>query len=189
MTPDLEELIRQRAHAIWEREGHPHGRHEEHWQTAAAEITEELERIKAAHTPAGSEEADVPRKGRQRRTEGTGETSTSRPRKAAKAGSGGSSAPGTTDAAYGQDDQSAPRKRSRKATTEVQAEVTPGTAKAASRRGSKNTEVAQSEPASEAAPKTRRKTTQAAAASSDASAEKTPARRGRKPKDGAETIH
>ena len=33
--------IRERAHAIWEREGRPEGRHIEHWQQAAREIAEE----------------------------------------------------------------------------------------------------------------------------------------------------
>jgi hypothetical protein len=36
-----EERIRQRAHEIWEREGRPEGRHEEHWAQAIREITEE----------------------------------------------------------------------------------------------------------------------------------------------------
>lgn len=35
---DREERIRQRAHAIWEAEGRPEGRHEAHWQQARAEI-------------------------------------------------------------------------------------------------------------------------------------------------------
>ncbi|MGQ9368496.1 DUF2934 domain-containing protein [Azospirillum sp. A39] len=33
--------IRQRAHEIWEREGNPHGRHDEHWAQAEAEIAAE----------------------------------------------------------------------------------------------------------------------------------------------------
>lgn len=65
MTPDLEELIRHRAHEFWEQEGRPHGRHEEHWQRAAQEITQELERIKAAHTPATAEEIEAPAESRQ----------------------------------------------------------------------------------------------------------------------------
>ncbi|NAZ37207.1 DUF2934 domain-containing protein [Rubellimicrobium sp. CFH 75288] len=38
---DREERIRARAHAIWEREGCPDGRHEEHWRQATAEIDAE----------------------------------------------------------------------------------------------------------------------------------------------------
>ncbi len=33
-----EDRIRERAHRIWEEEGRPHGRHEEHWQRARREI-------------------------------------------------------------------------------------------------------------------------------------------------------
>jgi hypothetical protein len=35
---EREDRIRQRAHAIWEAEGRPEGRHEAHWQQACAEI-------------------------------------------------------------------------------------------------------------------------------------------------------
>lgn len=34
MATDREERIRQLAHEIWEREGHPHGREAEHWRLA-----------------------------------------------------------------------------------------------------------------------------------------------------------
>ncbi len=36
MTTDRDERIRQLAHQIWEREGHPHGRDAEHWRMAVA---------------------------------------------------------------------------------------------------------------------------------------------------------
>jgi hypothetical protein len=39
-----EEQIRIRSHTIWEREGCPEGRSEEHWQRAVAELNAELER-------------------------------------------------------------------------------------------------------------------------------------------------
>lgn len=35
-----EEIIRQRAHEIWEREGRPEGRQEDHWRLACREIAE-----------------------------------------------------------------------------------------------------------------------------------------------------
>jgi len=38
--PD-QDLIRARAHQIWEREGRPEGRHIEHWEMASAEIAAE----------------------------------------------------------------------------------------------------------------------------------------------------
>ncbi|UCI28178.1 DUF2934 domain-containing protein [Mesorhizobium sp. B2-8-5] len=38
---DGEERIRQRAHEIWEREGRPEGRQQEHWDQAVQEIEPE----------------------------------------------------------------------------------------------------------------------------------------------------
>ena len=51
--PDRDDLIRERAYHIWEREGRPHGRNDEHWQLAAEEIAAE-ERALAAQKPAAS---------------------------------------------------------------------------------------------------------------------------------------
>jgi hypothetical protein len=50
---DLQERIRERARAIWEREGRPEGRHDEHWRQAENEINAE------------SDAASVERKGRK----------------------------------------------------------------------------------------------------------------------------
>ena len=48
MRSDREERIRQRAYAIWQSEGHTHGREEEHWHRAEREIAaEEAEPNKA----------------------------------------------------------------------------------------------------------------------------------------------
>ena len=117
MTPDLEEMIRHRAHEIWEQEGRSHGRHEEHWQRAAGEITRELERIKAEHTPATAEEIEAPtapRRGRPRKTEAANQTAAPRKRRTSNAISSGELA----NAGEGQQD--APRKRGRKAAGEAQ---------------------------------------------------------------------
>ena len=38
---DREDRIRARAHQIWEEQGCPEGRHEEHWRQACAEFGEE----------------------------------------------------------------------------------------------------------------------------------------------------
>ncbi len=35
---DREDKIRQRAYGIWEAEGYPHGRHEDHWRRALSEV-------------------------------------------------------------------------------------------------------------------------------------------------------
>ncbi len=61
--------IAERAFQIWEREGQPHGRDQEHWQKAEAELLESIERMKntpikraaraaaAAKAPAKAEKA------------------------------------------------------------------------------------------------------------------------------------
>jgi hypothetical protein len=44
MDEDHLQRIRARAHALWEQEGRPEGRSEEHWQRACQELAEEDER-------------------------------------------------------------------------------------------------------------------------------------------------
>jgi len=46
MHHDDQDLIRARAHEIWEREGRPEGRHIEHWEMASAEIAAEAKPAK-----------------------------------------------------------------------------------------------------------------------------------------------
>ncbi len=41
MTDDQEQRIRLRAYALWEREGRPQGRDQEHWEQARREIETE----------------------------------------------------------------------------------------------------------------------------------------------------
>ena len=41
MTSDKQERIRQKAHAIWEKEGRPHGVHEKHWHQATKDVDDE----------------------------------------------------------------------------------------------------------------------------------------------------
>jgi hypothetical protein len=71
-TPTIEEKIRARAHAIWEREGRPEGQDLAHWQQAESEIAAEGE--PQAEAP-GEAAAKAPRRraaaaaGRTRRKE------------------------------------------------------------------------------------------------------------------------
>ena len=52
-TQTAEDAIRQRSYFIWEREGRPIGKEQEHWIRAKAELEAELEAtIKAARTRA-----------------------------------------------------------------------------------------------------------------------------------------
>ena len=46
MQHDDQDLIRARAHQIWEREGRPDGRHIEHWEMASAELGSEAKPAK-----------------------------------------------------------------------------------------------------------------------------------------------
>ena len=41
MDNEREQKIRERAHALWEQEGSPEGRHVEHWATAEREFDED----------------------------------------------------------------------------------------------------------------------------------------------------
>lgn len=41
MSDDRQQRIRQRAHAIWESQGRPHGADHDHWHQAAREIDAE----------------------------------------------------------------------------------------------------------------------------------------------------
>lgn len=47
---DKEDLIRDRAHAIWEREGRPEGAGDRHWEQARAEIAAEADPIGTTDT-------------------------------------------------------------------------------------------------------------------------------------------
>jgi len=55
MSLDVENKIRLRAYAIWEREGRPEGRHVEHWFLAQREIERETAQAAAASGISGGE--------------------------------------------------------------------------------------------------------------------------------------
>ncbi len=57
----INDRIRDRAHALWEAEGRPHGRHQEHWIQAVAEIATEgdAEREADAKARSGPPKHDV----------------------------------------------------------------------------------------------------------------------------------
>jgi len=48
MDPEIEEKVRARAHAIWEKEGRPHGKQFEHWERAKRLLAAEELRAGAA---------------------------------------------------------------------------------------------------------------------------------------------
>jgi hypothetical protein len=41
MNPEKHKLVEQRAYELWQAEGQPHGKHEEHWRQAIHEIEAE----------------------------------------------------------------------------------------------------------------------------------------------------
>lgn len=60
----FEERVRRKAHEIWESEGGPHGRAEDHWRIAAGLVAEEIARDRAdlpftGEVDGASEEADL----------------------------------------------------------------------------------------------------------------------------------
>jgi hypothetical protein len=59
MSDDRQHRIRQRAHAIWERQGHPHGSDREHWEQATREI--DAEDAAAKEKPARAAAAAKPK--------------------------------------------------------------------------------------------------------------------------------
>lgn len=52
MSDVREQKIRERAHAIWQQEGEPHGRDADHWHRAAGEIDSEQGPSVSASKPA-----------------------------------------------------------------------------------------------------------------------------------------
>jgi Protein of unknown function (DUF2934) len=66
MNAEMRQRIEQRAYALWQAEGQPHGKHEEHWQRAAREI--EAEERTSAGRSGNSRRAASPQ--RKRKTTG-----------------------------------------------------------------------------------------------------------------------
>src|SRR5690349_21805977 len=61
MTPEREQRIRERAYAIWLREGRPHGKDREHWRLAEAEVVaEEAAERETASSAAAAPSPDPP---------------------------------------------------------------------------------------------------------------------------------
>ena len=60
----IDNLIRERAYAIWEREGRPEGRERQHWEQAAREI---LAAGESARTSQKAKPGKAPPKARSRK--------------------------------------------------------------------------------------------------------------------------
>jgi hypothetical protein len=72
MTNEREERIRRRAHELWEKEGRPDGRHEDHWQQAMRDLDMDADEALQSESMKGVSAdpvQDRPSKGRKRRTE------------------------------------------------------------------------------------------------------------------------
>jgi hypothetical protein len=59
MIAELEALIRNRAYELWEQEGRPQGRHEQHWAQAVEEVARGIVLIKAGHGAAYGPSLDL----------------------------------------------------------------------------------------------------------------------------------
>jgi hypothetical protein len=66
MDDTADHPIRKRAHQIWEEEGRPHGKHEDHWKRAASEVhgLEDVPKSKAVKKAATKPEASAGQKPR-----------------------------------------------------------------------------------------------------------------------------
>jgi hypothetical protein len=71
---DQEGRIRKRAYEIWETEGRPHGRNEEHWEQATGEIRSEQKSV-ATPTVASKGRGTVAKSKRRGRTPANGVSS------------------------------------------------------------------------------------------------------------------
>jgi hypothetical protein len=61
---DDDDEIKARAHAIWEKEGRPHGRHHEHWDEARRQVEAERgQRASAVEPPGDVADQTAPVKG------------------------------------------------------------------------------------------------------------------------------
>lgn len=110
MTNHRDERIQTRAHEIWEREGHPHGRDSDHWDQATREIDAEDAQAASPKRRAANG-AKAPAKPRAPKAEGAAPK-----RRSTKADSG--AATGGTEAALG---ATSPASRRRKAAAEGEA--------------------------------------------------------------------
>jgi hypothetical protein len=82
MATSREEMIRARAQAIWEAEGRPEGRAQDHWEQAERELSAEATGEGAPQANgAASDEAAPARKGRKRAAAEDAEAAPAKPRR------------------------------------------------------------------------------------------------------------
>ncbi|UKJ75649.1 DUF2934 domain-containing protein [Azospirillum brasilense] len=85
LEQDRAERVRRRAHDIWERDGRPEGRHDEHWAQAEAEVDDEIR----AERQSEETESSAPDSSPKRRSKATGaKPATAKPKAAPKAARG-----------------------------------------------------------------------------------------------------
>ncbi|WP_188259555.1 DUF2934 domain-containing protein [Azospirillum tabaci] len=79
---DRAQRVRRRAHDIWEREGRPDGRHDDHWAQAEAEVDDEI-RAERQSEETESSAPDAPPKRRSKAT--AAKPAAAKPKAASKA--------------------------------------------------------------------------------------------------------
>jgi hypothetical protein len=84
MTDDRQERIRNRAHQIWQEEGHPAGQDERHWHQAAADIDREDATGKSSAAKKPSKKATGAAKAKAEPKEEKAAKKASKPKKTAK---------------------------------------------------------------------------------------------------------
>lgn len=186
MTNDREERIRERAHEIWEQEGRPQGRHDDHWERATREVdgggseaaqmasmkgvsADPSESAKGRKRRVGSAaEGEVPAKGRRSRSAG-GEAATSEGAQAGTASRGRRSGPREVTSEGTKPDAAPPssRRRSTKVAGAEGADASADAAQASTgrsrRRKTESTEASSEGATGEEMPKRGRRSAKSAA--------------------------
>jgi hypothetical protein len=90
MSDDRDQRVKERAYELWENEGRPSGRHDDHWDRARREIDDE-DRGRGSGVEAPPAESPAKRTAARRKP--AGETAAPRSRGRAGAGAGAGSPP------------------------------------------------------------------------------------------------
>lgn len=87
---DRAERVQRRAHDIWEREGRPDGRHDEHWAQAEAEVDDEIRaEQRSAETESSAPDVPAKRPAKAAAKPAATKSATAKPAAASKASRGG----------------------------------------------------------------------------------------------------
>lgn len=113
MSADMDKSIRERAYDIWENEGRPEGRSEQHWEQARAELTDQNQSTSATGKRKPAEAKPHATKAKRRTTKtdsGTKRAAGSADGASTRKTAGRSTAAGTTGATRKKAETAPPKK-------------------------------------------------------------------------------